>query len=201
MIDDSADRFVTPAGSELPGGVTLEEEHITWGTQASHPRFHFVHLLPRPGEDLAHALASIDVWLRGFELPSDARLGWQELRKLDEASGKQVFDGWRSLVLRGPALITDADFVSVAAAPGYDGGSDLVIVLSPAATETFRIATRDHVHQRIALIVEGLINSAPIILSEIPGGKLHVLLDDSKDFAEVVRLVKLLTPPAKASAP
>jgi hypothetical protein len=201
MIDDSADRFVVPAGSELPEGVTLEEEHITWGTQASHPRYHFVHLLPRPGEDLAHALASIDAWLRGFELPADARLGWQEIRRLDETSGKQVSDGWRSLVLRGPVLITDADFLSVSAQPGYGGGSELVIVLSPDATERFRIATRDHVQQRIALVVEGLVSAAPIIISEIPGGKLHLLLDDSKDVAEVVRLVKLLTPSARAATP
>ena len=193
MVDDSTDRFAIPAGSELPEGVALPEEHITWSRLENKPVLHFVHLLPRSDDDLSHVLARVDPWLRRFALPADARLGWQGFYQYHDGSLEPAFGGWRSFVLRGAPLITERDIASVSAERGDDGAWGLAIQLTATARERFRIATRDHVRERMAIMLEGMVSSAPIIMSEISGGKVHLLLDESSDTADAKRLVKILS--------
>ena len=197
LIDDSKDRFVVAADAELPAGVTLFEEHATWNLRDGQPSLHGVLLTPQGGESREQALTRIGPWLGGFALPPDARLGWHKSYKRDEPD-KPVFQGWYSCVLRGPAVITATDIASVAGQPDAEGGPRVTIQLTAPGAERLRVATRDHVKQRMAIIFEGLVTSAPIIMSEIAGGKVQILLGEGDGPAEVDRLVEKLTPPSRA---
>jgi len=52
----------------------------------------------------------------------------------------------------------------------------VLLELSDAAGETFRKVTRDHVKRRIAIVLRGLVASAPMIQSEIAGGRVVITM-------------------------
>jgi hypothetical protein len=193
LIDDTTDCFVVSSEAELPGGVTIFEERISWTGHNGQPNLHSVHVSPQPGEGLAGALLRIEPWLQSFKLPADTRVGWQAVTSYDEAVGKPVFTGWRSFILRGAPVLTERDIARAAAAPDFDGGRFVAITLSPAAADRFRMVTRAHVRQRIAILLDGQVESAPIVMSEIGGGELRIALDEGKSPAEIEGLVKSLS--------
>jgi hypothetical protein len=193
MVDDSVDRLVVSPDAELPAGVTLFEEHPTWSLLEGQPDLHAALLRPKISESLAQMLVRIEPWLRTFPLSPDARFGWEELEKPDEATGEPVFSGWRSYILYGAPVLTGSDIASVKIEPDWQDGYALAVRLTPNATERFRIATRDHRKQRMAITLQGLVLSAPIIESEIRGGQVQVSLGSHRELADAERFAKLLT--------
>ena len=63
-----------------------------------------------------------------------------------------------------------------AAGPANHGGWRVVIDLGPAGAERFRAFTASHVKRRLAILVDGVVESAPLIQSEIGGGHLSITL-------------------------
>ena len=193
LIDDSTDRVVVAPDAELPEGVTLFEEHVTWSRVEAQPDLHSVLLSPRADESLALALARLEPWLHAFPLPPGARFGWEQAPDAgDHATAAPAVKRWRSLILRGAPVLTTSDIVNVTNSPTPESGPAITIELYPDARERFRVATRDHIRERIAILLDGVIESAPIIQSEIRGGQLQLRLGRAHDPADVERLIESL---------
>jgi beta-lactamase regulating signal transducer with metallopeptidase domain len=58
---------------------------------------------------------------------------------------------------------------------GPQGDRQIEITLTDAGRKQFAKVTREHLHQRLAIIVEGKFLEAPIIQSEISGGKCQIV--------------------------
>ena len=67
----------------------------------------------------------------------------------------------------------------------------VAITLTPEAGERFRIVTAERVNQRIAILLDGRINSAPVVRTEISGGRLSITMgagDPDKQLKEAQSL-------------
>jgi preprotein translocase subunit SecD len=82
-------------------------------------------------------------------------------------------------VLVGPAVITTDDVLEAAASVNTlnaNWETYVAITLSPEGAERFRVATRECVDRRIAIIVNDQVESAPIVKSEIGGGRMSITM-------------------------
>jgi preprotein translocase subunit SecD len=76
-------------------------------------------------------------------------------------------------------VITTDDVTEAMASVNTTSGTREVYVavtLSPEGAEKFRVATRENVQRRIAIIVNGQIESAPIVKTEIGGGRISITM-------------------------
>lgn len=103
-------------------------------------------------------------------------------------------------MLTGPSLIRDGDIVEAAAAMSDQSGIPEVyvaITLSPEGAERFRVATRDAVQRRIAIVVDDEIDSAPVVKAEIGGGRMSITMgagDPDRQLGQAKALARSLSP-------
>jgi preprotein translocase subunit SecD len=57
---------------------------------------------------------------------------------------------------------------------GPQGDRQIEITLTAAGRKTFAEVTREHLHQRLAIVIDGKLLTAPNIQSEITGGKCQI---------------------------
>ena len=92
----------------------------------------------------------------------------------DLAFGKTAPDRWRTYVVLPEAALDNAD-IATANELGGDART-LEIVFTPEGAETLSDLTAEIVGQRLAVLVDGTVQSAPIVQSRIDGGRAHVTL-------------------------
>ena len=77
-------------------------------------------------------------------------------------------------------MLTGKDLAD-ANADAAEGQAFVKIALLPDAAERFRVATRDNMQRRMAVVIDGKVASAPVIQAEIPGGSIQIGLGDATD--------------------
>ena len=114
----------------------------------------------------------------------------QYLRELDSLLEKKVPNGieivfqsrpsmrtkgmthWRTHTLKAKKLFTEADIKEVA--PEKDswfGVVDILLTFKPESSERFWTVTKEHTREKLAIVFDGKVISAPIIQAEISDGK------------------------------
>lgn len=159
----AVDDEVTPidATTPLPAGATRHRERVTLAGRV-HERWYLG--FPGAEGDLAARRRALDA-LSHIALPEGRRFvvgpgGAGELRSF--------------VVIEPPALVAD-DIASLEEQPD-EFGPVIAIELTPSAAQRFHRFTADHLRQRLAIVVEGLVRSAPIVMEPITGGRLHLSL-------------------------
>jgi preprotein translocase subunit SecD len=86
--------------------------------------------------------------------------------------------GLRTLVLTGSPIVTAADVEGADVGKEKDayGGYYVMVTLGPGGAERFRAATREWIDRRLAIVVNGHVDSAPIVKSEIGGGRMTITM-------------------------
>jgi hypothetical protein len=196
-VDDEADPLAAAAGEQLPEGVALYSEAAPLGVVAGRRRAvarSYARVVPRPGEALVAAWSRVQPWLQTHPLPAGARWSCQTVTEASEdapAAWREV--GLRTMVLTGDAIATAADVTDaqVSVDPESLSPYSVVIAFGAAASERFRVATRDWIGRRIALVIDGRVDSAPVVLSEIAGGHATITMgpgDPDRQLADARRL-------------
>lgn len=180
LVDDSKDRFNLPE-SDLPPGLARRAEGLR-GRDSDYRTQHYVRLVPVGGESLKQADARLASWIATLDLAPGERLLWQRLEDADD-KGQPVFDGYRSYIVTSERCVTSGDVRKLTALGGNDGEASVSIQLSPEAGERFRMTTAAHVHERLAILVGGEVESAPVVMSEIKGGKVTISVGHFDDQA------------------
>jgi preprotein translocase subunit SecD len=186
----------------LPEGVAVYVEVAPLGPGRSQKR-HYVRVAPRSGESNEDAWRRVLPWLNAFRLPVDERWAWEPVLEPDESRDD---DGWprswhvvglRTFVLTGDAVITTRDVV--AADVGVDEHNRdqayVLVTLSDEGAERFHQMTKTWVGKRLAIVVDGHIDSAPVIKSPISGGRVTITMgagDPDKQLAEARALAASL---------
>jgi hypothetical protein len=170
LVDDSARLAALEHSLEAPAGVSWGDEVLyTRDGEVLRPRF--VRLSLQEGESLDQALKRIAAWLAPLELPANERLVWGPLFEPD-ADEQERLVGYRSYVLFPPSIVAkDVIEASVDDQSDFPGAR---LRFAPPAAAHFQAITRDHRKERMAIVIQGLVQSAPVIQSEISGG--HVMV-------------------------
>ncbi len=139
-----------------------------------------------------------------YAIPSDRQVGYEEIPVKDKDDRETGETAWRTYYLYRVAQVTgeyldDADV-------GYDqyGKPEVDFTFGRAGETRFRELTRANIGRRMAVILDGNIQSAPVIQSEIGargritlGGALkspREIMQDAQDLAAVLKAGSLPAP-------
>ncbi len=179
MVDDDVDFFEPASKSEdLPKGLIFPIENAPIGKSAAGEKRskanHFARLTRLEHEDMPSALKRLKEWTATLNVDPDHEIGYGKLLEFNEE--KDTFEdvGWRTYYLFSKAEIT-GDMVREASAQPDDsgrglGGWHVRMEMNQKGGDIFEEITGKNVNRRFAIILDGKVESAPVIITKIPGG-------------------------------
>lgn len=155
--------------------------------------------MQQEGETADVLIARARPWLEAHTtLPEGVRIAFEDVVRFDPDTNVASFDGVRSMLLEGEPIITEADVLhaDVVLDSGPPDRYSVRVTLKPNAGERFRVATRNAIQRRIAIVVDGRIDSAPVVKAEIGGGRLTITMgvgEPVRQLADARRLADALS--------
>ncbi|MDP9034537.1 MAG: protein translocase subunit SecD [Myxococcota bacterium] len=128
-----------------------------------------------PNESMTECLGRFKAWAKTLSVPDDHVIGFfavtEPVDGTDPLQFKQV--GWRTYYMYGRAELT-GDYITDASI-GQDqqnfGQYFVLLSFSPAGADRFEEVTGANVNRRFAIILDDIVDSAPVIKQKIGGGK------------------------------
>jgi hypothetical protein len=196
-VADDCDPFASlTIGPDAPRGLSIFTEHLPTGLDARGQKRttvrSYARLALQDGETVDALVSRARPWFEAHvHLPDGVRLAFEEIRDPDTST----VEGVRSVLLNGDALVTSADVMSASAAIDELQPSryQLTVVLTHDGEERFRLASSTAANREIAILLDGRIDSTPVLLGEVPGGRLSVATGASEKLADGDRLARALT--------
>jgi preprotein translocase subunit SecY len=187
-IDDEADPLSSVRVNDPPAGLAVFAESVPLGSTPSGgnqtERRAYVRATLGAGESIDAAWKRVLPWLQGISLPAGDRWTFEEVAEADdEDKDKEPVSfhvvGLRTLVMTGDPILTTRDVsdaeVGIQDESSY-GLAYVTITLTDEAADRFYRATSEWVNRRIAIVVDGQVNSAPVVRSPIRGGKVTITM-------------------------
>ncbi|HEY8088700.1 MAG TPA: hypothetical protein VIF09_12665 [Polyangiaceae bacterium] len=201
-VDDVVNPLRDVRADETPDGVSIYSENVPGPDRTTRNRA-YARVVAQHGESLDHAWTRVLPWLSRYTLPEGDRWAGEEVLEADESSGN---DGepvaWkavaiRSLIIERAAIVTTADVLDAHAMVGDEllGNASVTVTLSEPGAARFADATGAWVGQRLAIVVNGRVSSAPVVRSRIGGGKVSISMgagDRDKQLEDARRLAASL---------
>lgn len=190
MVDDDTDFFGALAKKlkpeDLPEGLNFYQETVSVGKDAAgdlRTRTNTYALLQKgPKETSAQTLQRFRDWTATLDVPSDREIGFElERRTVDEVTLKQEEYGFRTYYLKARAEVT-GDQIRDAAAQSDQGQSQglggwhVALTFTDAGGKTFGRITSANIKRRFAIILDGRVESAPVIQTAITGGHAQITM-------------------------
>jgi hypothetical protein len=190
---DAARRLADDASAK---GITMVPENAPIGPGRSAMR-HFARVYAADGESLEHAYDRFVAWAAKLTLPEGDRLGIEAVSEYDEQKERFEQVGWRTFLLTGASVITAADVVDATAIPAMSPSESahVRVQLGQEGGKRFEDFTGGRVNQRLAILIDGRIESAPVIRSRIPGGTVVITMgagDRDAQYAQAKELAARL---------
>ncbi len=194
MVDDGgSDKVFGPSAlkpDDLPEGegIATYDEAPPDGLDASGhrktTRANFARMTCQPtkyaSESLTDCLGRFKAWSKTLNVPDDHTIGFEKV--IEPVDGteplqfKQV--GWRTFYLYSRAEVT-GDYITDAST-GQDqqnfGQYYVLLSFSPAGADRFEEVTGANVNRRFAIILDDIVDSAPVIKQKIGGGKATITM-------------------------
>jgi preprotein translocase subunit SecD len=144
--------------------------HDAWSERYSGATHRDVYVHAPTREALLQAFASVDV-------PDDHQIAFERPRSAYEEDG-----GWRSYYLFRKAEISNADIdeAEVLWDP-QTGRPEVSLTLTRDGAERFAEVTGRSVGRKLAIMLDGNIQSAPVIETRIPGGRVRITMGSLGD--------------------
>lgn len=218
MVDDEANFFskenIPP--NTIPQGIDIRFEQVSAGLdergQKKSVRSDYASIdIPaefdgkKTSEDeearkkaMQAALDKLKAWVKTLPVPDDHVIGFEKTEKYDPDTGKSTEDGWRTFYLYARAEVTGEYITDAQRAVDQKSGVPEVyvaITFSPAGADRFEEITGANVNRRFAIILDDIINSAPVIRQKIGGGRASITMgsgDPDKQLKDAERLEMVL---------
>jgi preprotein translocase subunit SecD len=195
MLDDEADFFGKIPESDVPASENIEIrfENAPAGPGKS-VKTHFARIEKREDESMGQALERLKKWTSTLTVPDDHVIGYEKIEDRDEDTGKFVEKGWRTFYLFQRAEVTGEYITDAARAVNTQSGMPEVyvsITFSPAGADRFEEVTGANVQRRFAIILDDVINSAPVIKSKIGGGRASITMGSGDPDTQLKNAEKL----------
>lgn len=177
MVDDEGDFFGKISDSELPEGIEIWTEEAPAGPPNKKVKSHYARIKVKDGENPNDALKRLKEWTGSAaikdRLPDDHQIGYEKVETPTE-DGEGVMLSWRTLYLYSRAEVT-GEYITDAQVPPpntQNGAPEFSVSLSfsPAGADRFEEITGANVNRRFAIILDDVVNSAPVIRTKIGGG-------------------------------
>jgi preprotein translocase subunit SecD len=133
-----------------------------------------------PNETMLDCLGRFKAWAKTLSVPDDHVVGFEGVTEPVEGTEPLQFKqvGWRTLYLYGRAELT-GDYITDASI-GQDqqnfGQYYVLLSFSPAGADRFEEVTGANVNRRFAIILDDIVDSAPVIKQKIGGGKATITM-------------------------
>ncbi len=188
LLDDETDFFgpmrLTADKTSLPEGISFRQETVTVGQdeegELKRKVSTYAYLEMKEGETAKEALERFRVWTDTLTPPVDREVGFELELDMDPLTGKSKEVGWRTYLLKSRAEIT-GDMIRDAVAqpdqsPNSLGGWYVGLRFTDAGGAIFERITGANIKRRFAIILDGRIESAPVIQSRIAGGSASITM-------------------------
>lgn len=199
MLDDDADFFGKVDDKTVPEGIEVRIEGAPLGQDAqgakqNGKRTFFAITIPSESEgvstrgdepkevaartkEMQKALEKLKGYVKTLNVPDDHVVGYEKTEHYDSDTGKATDDGWRTFYLYNRAEVTGEYITDAQRAINTQSGVPEVyvaITFSPAGADRFEEVTGANVNRRFAIILDDVINSAPVIRTKIGGGRASI---------------------------
>jgi preprotein translocase subunit SecD len=199
IVDDEAN-FLEGL-NDLPAGVTRQSEFVSAG--ASKPQVASSYLLSRGTEARKKLTDYIDKLKASGRIPEDHELLLGEAdRASDEAQPKKAEAAYRTYYLFARAEVTGQaiEDAFVANDPQQGGKPYVAINFNSEGAQLFKELTGRNVKRRMAIVLDDVVASAPVIQTEIGGGHCQVTLGGFRPYNEILNEARDLVVVLKAGA-
>lgn len=198
IVDDEAN-FLDSLGP-LPPGIKKQTEYVSAGT--SKPQVASTYLVAE-GKDSRKVLTEfIEAQKAAGKVPDDHEF---LIGDADYVEGQQKQPGvknYRTYFLFGRAEVTGQaiEDAYVANDPQQAGKPYVAITFNSLGAEQFRELTGRNVKRRMAIVLDDVVASAPVIQTEIGGGHCSITLGGFRPYNEIINEAKDLVLVLKAGA-
>lgn len=194
MVDDAGSEkiFGAPAlkTDDLPDGegIAQYQETAPDGLEASGgkkaTRAYFARMSCQPpkypSETMAECLGRFRAWTKTLSVPDDHAIGFEPVTEPVEGTEPLQFKqvGWRTLYLYTRAELT-GDYITDAGVNQNQqnfGEYFVELKFSPAGADRFEEVTGANVNRRFAIILDDIVDSAPVIRQKIAGGSAQITM-------------------------
>jgi len=162
-LDDDVDPF--DGATDLPKGGAVQEESVPLGVDAQGKSVqavrHYVRVVRLPDEAVEALHARARAWLAGRSPPPETTFALGDF--LDDVGGKPTVVAVRTFVLRGVPILTNDDIESADPAISPDREYYVAVALVGSAAERFRAATAAWRQRRLALLLDGRVDTTPVV--------------------------------------
>jgi preprotein translocase subunit SecD len=195
MLDDEADFFGKIPESEVPASEGIE---IRWENAPAGPgknvKTYFARINKRENESMNDALERFKKWTSTLQVPDDHVIGFEKIEDPDEETGKFIEKGWRTFYLYARAEVTGEYITDAQRAVNTQSGMPEIYVgltFSPAGADRFEEVTGANVQRRFAIILDDVVNSAPVIKTKIGGGHASITMGSGDPDTQMKNAEKL----------
>jgi preprotein translocase subunit SecD len=215
MLDDDADFFGKLDYKAVPEGIEIRYENAPLGEvggkkETGKRQFLAIKIASEfegkntKDDEIARtkamqaALDKLKAYVKTLDVPDDHTVGYEKTEDYDPDTGKATEDGWRTFYLRARADVTGEYITDAQVAVNQQQSIPEVyvaITFSPAGADRFEQITGDNVNRRFAIILDDVINSAPVIRTKIGGGKASITMgagDQDQQLASARKLEMVL---------
>jgi preprotein translocase subunit SecD len=192
MVDDESAFFrelsERGASTSLPDGLEFRSEQVSVGVDTKGEQMvavgTYAYLPMLPEEKSEQTLRRLRDWADTLTPPPDREIGFEVVRQVvDEATLKEEEVGWRTFLLRAQTEITGDQVRDAAAMPDQStrtlGGWYVALTFTDRGGDVFEEITADNIKRRFAIILDGKIESAPVIQDRIAGGHASITMGSS----------------------
>lgn len=133
-----------------------------------------------PSETLTDCLGRFKAWAKTLSVPDDHVIGFEGVTEPVEGTEPLQFKqvGWRSLYLDARTELT-GDYITDANTEQDQqnfGQYYVLLSFSPAGADRFEEVTGANVNRRFAIILDDIVDSAPVIKQKIGGGRATITM-------------------------
>jgi preprotein translocase subunit SecD len=185
MVDDTKDFFGKVKDEELPEGegITIYKEFAPDGIggdgKAKSIETHYARIVRRDNETMDVCRTRFKKWAASLSVPDDRQIGFEAITEFDPDSGRSSDVGWRSLYLFKRAEVTGDYITDAQVAQDQSsglGGYYVALTFSPVGSDRFEEVTGANIQRRFAIILDDIVDSAPVIKSKIGGGHASITM-------------------------
>jgi preprotein translocase subunit SecD len=195
IVDDESD-FVSTL-TELPEGIERQSEVVSAGP--STPQKVVTYLVAR-GEGARQKLSAYLDTVK-TKVPEGRELFLGALDEVDATPGNKADKSWRTYLLHARADVSGEDVKEAFTAFDQENNRPYVAMnFTPKGADKFAQLTGRNVKRRMSIVLDDRVESAPVIQTEIGGGRCQITLGSASSYNDTLQEAKDLVVVLRAGA-
>ncbi|MFT3921517.1 MAG: protein translocase subunit SecD [Myxococcales bacterium] len=195
VVDDDSNFMDTL--TDLPEGVERQSEVVSAGVQT--PQKVVSYLLAQ-GENARQTLQAYVDSVRD-KVPDGREIALGELDSMEEGPAASKNRAWRTYLLNSRADVSGEDVKEAFTAFDQENNAPYVALnFNQKGADKFGELTGRNIKRRMAIVLDERVESAPVIQTQIGGGRCQITLGGSRNYNETLQEAKDLVVVLRAGA-